>query len=33
MKYVVDPDECIGCGLCENIAPSIQKLKMKSGGV
>ncbi len=26
MKVVVDPDTCLGCGLCESIAPQIFEL-------
>ncbi|WP_394019177.1 ferredoxin [Anaerococcus cruorum] len=23
MKFFVDQDECIGCGMCENICPDV----------
>ncbi len=26
MKAFVDPDTCIGCGVCESIAPQVFKL-------
>ncbi|MEW6713152.1 MAG: ferredoxin [Candidatus Riflebacteria bacterium] len=26
MKAIVDQDTCIGCGMCENIAPAVFKL-------
>jgi ferredoxin len=26
MKTFVDPDTCLGCGVCESIAPNVFKL-------
>ncbi len=26
MKVIVDPDTCLGCGVCESIAPEIFEL-------
>ncbi len=26
MKAIVDHDTCIGCGICENIAPAVFKM-------
>jgi ferredoxin len=26
MKAIVDPDRCLGCGICEGIAPEVFEL-------
>ena len=29
MKAFVDPDTCLGCGICETIAPKVFKLELE----
>ena len=29
MKAFVDPDTCLGCGICESIAPKVFKLELE----
>ena len=29
MKVFVDPDTCLGCGICETIAPKVFKLELE----
>jgi ferredoxin len=29
MKAFVDPDTCLGCGICETIAPMVFKLELE----
>ncbi|HID71710.1 MAG TPA: ferredoxin [Thermoplasmata archaeon] len=31
MKASVDPDACIGCGLCENLCPEVFEMDEEKG--